>query len=167
MAGEVVVDEILQETFTKAYESIKRLEWKGKDSFFRWLCGTAKHVLLNAADKIRRYEPREDFHGVPAKAVSPSKTLRREERLDRLQRSLDDLPADYRKVVQLARIEGLKIKEIAKRMNRSPDAIKHVLARALIQLRSNFGDTESLHLPDRGLQTGETSRGSSPEGEPE
>ena len=37
--------------------------------------------------------------------------------------------------------------QIAERMERSPNAIKHLLARALRQLRAEFGDTQSLHLP--------------------
>ena len=47
----------------------------------------------------------------------------------------------------LARIQGLQVKEIAKRMNRSPDAISQLIRRALMRLRETLGDTESLGLP--------------------
>ena len=56
-------------------------------------------------------------------------------------------------------IEGLKIKEIAERMNRSPAAVKQLLSRALVKLKASFGETESLHLPDRELR-GEGGEGS-------
>jgi DNA-directed RNA polymerase specialized sigma24 family protein len=46
------------------------------------------------------------------------------------------------------------MKEIAERMGRSVDAVKHLLARALDALRERFGDTESYHLVDRRLDTG-------------
>ena len=49
----------------------------------------------------------------------------------------------------LARIDGLSIEEVARRMNRSPNAVSHILLRALRKLRESLGDTESLHLPDR------------------
>jgi len=52
----------------------------------------------------------------------------------------------------LVRIEGLQIKEAAERMNRTPKAVAHLLARALKQLKERFGDTESLHLPPRRLR---------------
>lgn len=46
----------------------------------------------------------------------------------------------------------MKVPEIAQRMNRSPNAVYKLLARALVELRRNFGDTESLTLPDRRLE---------------
>ena len=67
---------------------------------------------------------------------------------------MEDLSPDYRTVVHLSRIEGLKISEIAERMGRSPSAIKNLLLRAMKQLRESFGDTESLGLPDRHLGEG-------------
>ena len=85
--------------------------------------------------------------------------LRRNERFDRLQESIDNLSAEYREVIVLARIEGLRIKEIAQRMNRSPDAVKKLLRRGLKKLRDGFGETESLHLPDRSLKTEEADNG--------
>jgi hypothetical protein len=36
-------------------------------------------------------------------------------------------------------------------MKRSPNAVKKLLARALAELKQGFGDTESLHLPERRL----------------
>ena len=144
-------DEIRQETFARAYQSIARFQCQGEGSFFGWLCGIAKHVLLKAAEKSRRQERLETGVEVPATGTSPSESLRREERLERLQRSIDDLPPDYRRVIQLSRIEGLKIEEVARRLGRSRHSVKHLLARALERLRAGFGETDSVHLPDRGL----------------
>ena len=58
-----------------------------------------------------------------ASTVSPSRALRRHERLDRLQEALDSLSPDHRQVIVLARLKGLRIKEIAERMDRSPNAV--------------------------------------------
>ena len=84
---------------------------------------------------------------------SPSVILRRNERFDRLEKALANLSKDHGEVLRLARIEGLKVKEIAARMKRSPDAVWKLLARATLQLKESFGDTESLHLPDRRFHT--------------
>ena len=65
---------------------------------------------------------------------------------------MDGLSPDHRKVIELARLEGLKIQDIARRMQRSPGAVKQLLSRALDQLKSRFGDTESLNLPGRALK---------------
>jgi RNA polymerase sigma factor (sigma-70 family) len=77
--------------------------------------------------------------------------LGREERFARLRAALERLDADHRKVILLARIEKLPSREIAERMQRSPQAVAQLLSRALRKLRENFGRTESLHLPDRTL----------------
>lgn len=153
------VEDVLQETLLRGWESVGRFQWAGEDSFFNWLCGIAKHVLMRTAAKHKATPRLEDAPGVSAGSGSAGTALRREERWDRLQRSIDALSPDYRRVVILARIEGLKIKEIAARMNRSPDSVKHLLARALTKLRSSLGDTESFNLPDRQLRLEEDDDG--------
>ena len=77
--------------------------------------------------------------------------MRRSERFDRLEEALKTLSPDHRQVITMARVDGLKIKEIAERMNRSPNAVMQLLWRALEKLKASFGETESLHLPDRNL----------------
>ena len=84
--------------------------------------------------------------------VSPSRGLRRQERFDRLQNAVSGLNPDHREVILLARVEGLRIKEIARRMKRTPEATKQLLSRALQALKKSFGDTESLHLPPRTIR---------------
>jgi RNA polymerase sigma-70 factor (ECF subfamily) len=89
---------------------------------------------------------------LPVDDATPSKAMRRDERFDRLQSAIDRLSPDHRRVILLARIEGLQVKEIAKLMQRSESAVKSLLLRALKALQESFGDTESLGLPDRRLK---------------
>ena len=88
--------------------------------------------------------------------MSPSRIARRGERFDRLAEALNRLSADHREVILLSRIEGLRMKEVAKRMNRSENAVLLLLSRGLKKLKESFGETESLHLPWRGLKGGES-----------
>ena len=150
--GNVVeVDEVIQETLVQAFQSVRYFDWQGEDSFFQWICGISRNVILRIARMSRRDRKLQVPDRPPASAASPSRILRREERFDRLQQALSKLPRDYREVLRLSRLERLKIKEIAQRMGRSEYAVKHLMARAVKQLRETFGDTESLHLPDRAL----------------
>ena len=146
------VEEILQETFFRALEARGRFTWQGEGSFHSWLCGIARNVLFKAgrrAEKDRRLQTGDDR---AARDTSPSRKAVRNERFDRLAESLKRLRPDYREVLHLARIDGLKTDEIARRMGRSQSAVKHLIARALKKLRKEFGDTESLHLPPRSLE---------------
>ena len=145
------VEDVLQDTFLRAFRSLDRFSMKDEESLCRWLCGIAEHVILYAAQKYQ-HERTPIHRDLPGGDPSPTKMARRNERFERLRGALADLGAEHREVILLARIERLKIKEIAERMSRSQDAVKQLLARALRKLKSAFGDTESLHLPDRSLE---------------
>ena len=148
LRGSVEIEDILQETYMRALQAIGNFRYHGPQSFLQWLRSIAEHALLEGAKRQRRDPILQIDREAQASDVSPSRDARRAERFARLQRALDELSEDHRQVVYLARIEGLKIREIAARMNRSPSAIGNLLLRAMKQLKTSFGDTESLHLPD-------------------
>jgi RNA polymerase sigma-70 factor (ECF subfamily) len=147
----VEVEDVLQESFLRALRDLQRFEWRGGDSFFQWVRTIAEHVILESVNrlKVRKAAPLEGE--VADEVTSQSRALRREERFDRLQSALRSLSPDHRKVILLAKVERLAIQDIARVMDRSPDAVSNLLARALRKLKETFGETESLHLPDRAL----------------
>jgi RNA polymerase sigma-70 factor (ECF subfamily) len=148
------VDDLLQETSLRAFQRIGAFSWQGEDSFLRWLGGIAANVIRELEKERRRapliaIDPDRD---PPDSGVSPSKAMRREERLSRLEKALAALSPDHRQVIRLARFEGLPLREVARRMGRSPGAVRQLLWRALQALKSGFGDTESLRLPAREME---------------
>jgi RNA polymerase sigma factor (sigma-70 family) len=157
LRAKIEPEDIVQETLTVAFESIGKFRWRGEESFYLWLGSIAEHLIWSLSQKKAWGEIRL-ARDVSATGTSPSKRARRDERFDRLEKALDGLSDDHRQVLRLARLEGLKVKEIAGRMHRSPDAVKKLLARALLRLKESFGDTESLHLPDRRLGAVEDER---------
>jgi RNA polymerase sigma-70 factor (ECF subfamily) len=148
--GTLEVDDVLQEAMSRAFQCLRRFQWQGEGSFHSWLAGIAERVILEAV-RNRKRDPRLKLTDVPTGGASPSKALRRNERFDRLKAALGRLTSEYRQVIELSRLEGLKIREVALQMNRTPEATKKLLYRALEQLKQEFGDTQSLHLPDRSL----------------
>lgn len=164
LRGRFELEDVLQETFLKAFQSIAAFEERGPDSFLHWLRGIAENLLLYWAREHHRTDQLPLLADVQASAVSPSKDLRREERFDRLQRILAGFSSEQREVILLARVEGLPMKEVAVRLGRSPDAVRQILWRALQKLRSSFGETESLSLPkDRRIVAGDGCEGDSHE----
>lgn len=150
------VQEVLQETFIRAFQSIGNFQWKDDDAFFRWLSGIAKRALAQAAQdrrKLKEKQATSSFGGVASAGPTQSQAARRNERFDRLERSVEKLRPEHRRVLILSRIKGLTVKEIADQMDRSPRTVKYFLACALRELKKHFGDTESFHLPDRQLET--------------
>ncbi len=149
---QIEIDELVQEVFVRAVESVGRLRGTDEDAFFGWLVGIAKNVVLKSIGGVQRSEALQVIdEEVSAGSGSPSRDLRRGERFDRLEQAIELLSEDHRKVVLLTRIEGRTLSEVALRMERSEEATKKLLWRALRELRRHFGDTESLSLPDRSL----------------
>jgi RNA polymerase sigma-70 factor (ECF subfamily) len=170
----VEVDDVLQDTYMRAFQSVQQFEWRGSGTFRQWLGGIAENVIKGLARHHFHTQKREASREVPLSqrrrtssggsthlgsllahhGTSPSKGIRRNERLDRLEAALGRLSEDHREVIILARLRDLPIKEIAKRMGRSADAVSMLLLRALRELKGQFGSTESLHLPSRSLDPG-------------
>lgn len=147
-------EDIRQETLLRAFESINVFRGTDERSFFAWLSSIAEHLIWNASQKHSFKQSSLQFD-ISASADSPSTNLRRQERLERLESSLSELKPDQRRAILLSKIDGLPVKTIAERMRKSEDAIKQLLSRGLRQLRTKFGDTKSLHLPEDGLRRGD------------
>jgi RNA polymerase sigma-70 factor (ECF subfamily) len=170
LRAKVDVEDLLQETLLRAFQDLKGFDPRGDKAFEAWLFAIARHAVQDRARYLHR-KKRACDREVHLSSRSPSgqplgnpldrlaatsvpsgaTSLRREERFDRLQAALDNLSPDHREVIQLARIEGLSMKEVAAKMNRSEAAASVLLVRAMRKLKAAFGSTESFHLPLRGL----------------
>jgi len=145
--------DIVQDVLAAAFQSLSDFEPEDANSFFRWLCGIAQNRILHMARRHLRNRELSLEREIEARESSPSKMIRREERFNRLEAALEELSPDHRQVIILARIEGLPLKEIGSRMNRTPKAVSKLLRKALENLKAKFGDTESLSLPDRTFKS--------------
>ena len=120
-------EDLLQETYLRAFQCIDRFEWRSQDSFFQWLSGIARRVILERC-RTTQHSTAEPQADEPAgDHVSPSRAIRREERWGRLQSALDQLSPEYRRVLRGVLVEKLPLTEIARRMGRTPNAISILL----------------------------------------
>ncbi len=152
LRGRLDLSALAGDTFARAFESLGTFRGSDDDAWHGWLAGIAKKVVLKEIDLLKRSRTANVEPEIAVAPVSPSRALRREERLDRLSGALAALSTDHRDVIRLCRIDGRSVRETARRMGRSPDAVKMLLWRALRELKARFGDTESLHLPDRPIE---------------
>ena len=134
-AATAEVDDVVQETFVLAIEAIGRFKGKDGASFSAWLLRIARNVFIDHVKDAHRSRYLELPDRLSGNSSSPSRMLRRDERFDRLEKAIAQLPPDYREVLRGSQLERLKVKEIARRMNRSEYAVKHLVARALHKLR--------------------------------
>jgi RNA polymerase sigma-70 factor (ECF subfamily) len=64
--------------------------------------------------------------------------MSRKEELDKLARVMDELKSEYREVIVLTKIEGLSYREIATRLDKSSEAVRKLLSRAMAELTVAF-----------------------------
>ncbi len=166
LRGKVEVDDVYQESWLEAFQSLPGYEFR-HHSLFPWLGGIAEHVIqrlhrYHFKTEKRRGDREVSLSATPdpgagsgaslkdvlaAKGPSPSNVLMRRERFERLENALARLPDDYREVIILLRIRCLTCKEAGEIMNRSAEAISMLLLRAIRRLRDDLGDSGSALAP--------------------
>lgn len=136
------VSDVVQESLVDAYRGLGSFEYRGIGSFRAWLRRVAENrlkMMLGHAARAKRDRARETLLGsrldpVAEQATSPSGAAQRGERRALVRAALATLSEDHREVVRCVRLEGCSIAETARRMGRSENAVKKLLARALLEL---------------------------------
>ena len=131
-------EDVVQETVLKACSAVQNFVWCGEASFFSWLTRIAEHVIWKVSQK---HPAKLMLEPVADDRTTPATRAARRERTGRLERALGHLSGDHRQVILLTRIKGLAIAAAAERMERTPNAVKKLLARALDELRRHYGDS--------------------------
>lgn len=144
------IDDLYQETVTAALASAETFEYVNDSGFISWVSTIARRVISHSLRgpkgrlstvRIRRAESTgigvSETH-LYALNRTPSSAVADSEQSDSLVKILRELPADYRMVLQLHRIEERPLTEVAARMNRTKGATCQLIARAMAMLREKL-----------------------------
>lgn len=140
--------DVLQETFLRAYRSIRR--FRGDSAVSTWLTRIAINICLNLRRDRRQTESLEPerLETLPVEAPvgspgSPEEAVRARELRERILAIVATLPPRERMAFILKHFEHLKIREISVRMEISEGTVKSFLHRAIVTLREEL----SSYLP--------------------
>jgi len=137
---EDAAQEIVQTALSRALRKIK--SYRGESALFTWLCGIARNEIVDWARRNARYREHivltEDFPEIQAAVDSilappaddPRKHYQKYEMSRLIQVALDKLPPKYGDALEWKYIQGYSVKEIATKMELSPEAAQSLLARA-------------------------------------
>ncbi len=139
-------EDVLQETFMKAYEHLG--EFEGHSKFYTWLVRIAMNESLMKLRK-RKWdrtvwldEPIETGEDRVARDIAvwdnPEQRYSKEELREILNKAIQSLTPPYRSVFVLRDVEDLSIEETARVLDLSIPAVKSRLLRARLQLRDKL-----------------------------
>jgi RNA polymerase sigma-70 factor (ECF subfamily) len=156
LQSKVDPSDAVQETFVQAHEHFGRFRGGTEAELMAWLrqilaatlanlvrhyCGTKRRDVRMERDLAGELEDssRVMDQALVGKQSSPSERAARREQAVLLANALARLPADYRDVIVLRHLEGLKFADVARRMGRSADSVKKMWTPALAELRVALG----------------------------
>lgn len=129
-------DDVLQEAFARAIETLRRGAFRGDCALSTWLY----RVVTNAAlDRLRRAKQQsaanERFAAEPPKAShGPDAAVALRELAD----AMAELPEDQRAALVLKEIQGLPTREVAQVLERTEGAVEQLLVRGRQTLKRRF-----------------------------
>jgi RNA polymerase sigma-70 factor (ECF subfamily) len=148
LRGRLESRDILQATLLKSLEHLEQFKGEETRSLMAWLARIAEREINDCADfhhRQRRDVAREvavdDEAPLPALTRSALSRVILDEEARRLEEALDTLDPAYREVILLRKFEELPFAEIGRRLGRSDDACRMLLARAMTALTIRLSET--------------------------
>lgn len=139
---EVDSQDILQQTFLKAFQKIDHFAGSDRDTLMGWLAAIAWNEIRDQADHYRRLKRDARLRATWYSSFDPAErqlhtevsriALRDKARL--LVEAIERLTEDHREVLILRRFEDLSFKEVGDRLDRTPEAARKLFARAMSSL---------------------------------
>ncbi len=113
----VLAEELTQETFVRAFQSIERFD--GSCKFSTWLCQIAKHIYYQYLAKHKKEIPKEEAADTAFGEITTERqVMARIELLDVLKK-MQKLPEKMREVIYLRITADLSFREIGEILEKS------------------------------------------------
>ncbi len=145
--------DIVQETLLAALPQLEKGDFPTSGALFHWLTRLAENRIRDLADhfgaqkrdagrerplEIRNPSGDSMFGPIAdiATTGTPSMYASHKEEIEALERAIDSLPDEQREALILVRYEGMSLAEAGAEMNRTADAMRMMVSRALVKLGS-------------------------------
>jgi RNA polymerase sigma-70 factor, ECF subfamily len=131
-------EEVVQETFLRAWRSLGRFE--GRSQFFTWLYRIGVNEAKRTHERRRVRPAQAPLDEAPGQAAderqAPHARAEAHDLRQALEAAILDLPMDYRMPLVLRDVEGLSTAEAARAMDLGEAAFKSRLHRARLAVRA-------------------------------
>ena len=140
--------DILQVAMVKSIEHLNEFKGQETGSLMGWLARIADNEIRDRADYYQRQRrdaaremPLEDDAPVAALTRSALSRVILDEEAERLEAALEALSPAHREVILLRKFEELSFADIARRLGKSEDVCRTLLARAMTALTLRMSGT--------------------------
>ncbi len=144
--------DLVQQTFLEAQRDLPRFEGSSPEALLGWMRRLLLNNLANFRRDFRRHKRQASREvallpgdscfqgegGLCAGTPSPSVAVMHLEQTQALERALELLSEDYRRVIHLRYREERSFEEIAQEMQRSQNAVRKLWARAIEHLQEKL-----------------------------
>ena len=137
-------EDILQDTFIKAYQALDKFQIDEGTSFTSWLYRISINSSIDLIRKNRKmrdqYFNSDNLDTLPTKDLghNPEHTTRVQDTRDRISQVLNKLTARQRMIFILRHYQQLSTQEIAEYMSCSQGSVKKQLFRAVSTVKNHF-----------------------------
>lgn len=137
------IDDVAQETYLRAYKSLKKNAFRGDSSLRTWLYAIARNESLRMNQKLDRDSRRSTDGDVPELPYHDNNEEKLAQSMDveRLTGMIRAIPEKYRKVLQL-HMEGKSEREISNLLNLKKGTVKSRLSRGKSLVRRSHHQME-------------------------
>ncbi|WP_375324057.1 RNA polymerase sigma factor [Flagellimonas sp. GZD32] len=133
-----VAEDIAQQTFIKIWDNRKKL-FVSKDKLKRYLFKVAYNLFVDAQRKRKKeFQLLENLKQEAYLDIAEADTSLFEERLQKVEKEIDNLPEKCKKVFIMNKKEGLKYKEISEQLHISIKTVEVHMAKAMKRLRAQL-----------------------------
>jgi RNA polymerase sigma-70 factor (ECF subfamily) len=139
-------DDLLQETWLRIHRV--RHTYRPGEPVLPWICAIARHVRIDHYRNMRRAMAREESMADPSEAATASLEPTPTDDLDTL---LAPLSPSEREVIELLKIAGMSLEEVARSLSCSVGSIKQKVHRAYKKLRIQLRDMSIASSRDGAL----------------
>jgi RNA polymerase sigma-70 factor (ECF subfamily) len=139
LLNKVDAEDITQEVFIRAWKAIDKYKSTGAP-FLSWLLKIARNMIIDRHRSTKPVTPLEDIEDHDNHQISAEAQIEIGFEQSRIRQAILKLKGDEGKIIVLRFIDGYKIGEIARMLNRSEGAIRVAQYRALVKLRSILND---------------------------
>ena len=136
--------DVAQDAFVHAFEKLS--SFRGDSAFYSWLFRIALNAAVSRHRRQRRVPvsidvARQNFGHEPTDThppASPAFGIEQSERQEAVRRALAELPEDFRSVLVLKELDGLKYEQIAEILECPVGTVRSRIHRGRIELRKKL-----------------------------